>query len=250
MYLVHGQVGQQGQAVFHITVVHITPVLIKIVGRGLFGVQPQGALFGFAHFFALAIGQELAGHAVGRLLHLATNQLHATQHVGPLVVAAQFHNAIVILMQLPEVIGLHNHVVEFKEGQALFPTFFEAFSGEHAVYRKMHAYLSEQAYIVQVEQPISVVGNNGLALAKVDEAAHLLFEAGNIVLNELGSEHLAHFVLAAGVANHAGTAAQKHDGAMACLLHMAHHHQSNKVTHMQAVGSGVKANIESDFFFL
>ena len=70
------------------------------------------------------------------------------------------------------------------------------------------------------------------------------------MLNELRSEHFAHFVLAAGVANHAGAASQKYDGAMACLLHMAHHHQRNEVTYMQAVGSGVKTNIESDFFFL
>ena len=88
MYLVHGQVSQKCQAVFYVAVVHITPVLIKIVRRGLFGVKPQGTLFGFAHLFALAVGQKLAGHAVSRLLLLAANQLHAAQHVGPLVVAA------------------------------------------------------------------------------------------------------------------------------------------------------------------
>ena len=114
----------------------------------------------------------------------------------------------------------------------------------------MHAYLAQQVNIIQIQQPVSVVGNNSLALAEVDKAAHLLFEAGDIVSNELGGEHFSHFVLAAGVANHAGAAAQQHDGAMACLLHMAHHHQRNEVTYMQAVGSGVKTNIESDFFFL
>ena len=116
MYLVHRQIGQQCQAVFNIAVVNIAPVLVEIVGRGLFGIQPQGTLFGFAHFFAFAVGQKLAGHAVSGLLLLAANQLYAAQHIGPLVVAAQLHNAAIILMQLPEIVGLHNHIVELEEG--------------------------------------------------------------------------------------------------------------------------------------
>ena len=35
---------------------------------------------------------------------------------------------------------------------------------------------------------------------------------------------------------------------MSGTLHMAHNHQSNKMTYMQAVGCGVETNIKSDFF--
>ena len=68
--------------------------------------------------------------------------------------------------------------------------------------------------------------------------------------NEFRCEHFAHLVLAAGVADHAGAAAQKYDRTMACALHMAHHHQGDEVAYMQAVRGGVKTDIKGDFFLL
>ena len=248
MNLFHRHEGQQGHAVLHVAVVDIAPILVEFIRRGFFRIKPESALFGFAHLAAIAGGQKLAGHAEGRLLILTADQLNAAEHVGPLVVAAQLHHAAIIMMQLPEVVGLHNHVVELEEGQALFPAFFEAFSSQHTVNGEVHANLTQQLYIVKVKQPISIVGNDSLALAEVDETAHLLLEAGNVVRDEFRSQHLAHFVLAAGVANHAGAAAKQHDRTVTSSLHMAHHHQRDEVTNMQAVGGRVEANIEGNFF--
>jgi len=55
-----------------------------------------------------------------------------------------------VMVQLPEVVALHNHIVELKEGQAFFPTFFEAFRSQHTVNGKVYANLAQQLNIVQV----------------------------------------------------------------------------------------------------
>ena len=67
-----------------------------------------------------------------------------------MVVATQLHNAVMVMVQLPEVVALHNHIVEFKEGQAFFPTLFEAFRSQHTVNGKVYANLAQQLNIVQV----------------------------------------------------------------------------------------------------
>ncbi len=154
------------------------------------------------------------------------------------------------MMQFPEVVALHNHIVEFKKGQALFPTLFEAFCSKHTVNGKVYTNLAQQLNIVQIQQPVGVIGDNGFVFTEVNKTAHLLFEAGDVVRDKFRREHLAHFVLAAGVTDHTSAAAQKYDGTMACALHMAHHHQGDKVTYMQTIGGGVEAYIKSDFFLL
>ena len=68
------------------------------------------------------------------------------------------------------------------------------------------------------------------------------------MVDKFRRQHLAHIVLAAGVADHTGAAAQQCDGTMPRPLHMGHSHQSNKVTDMQTVRRRVKANIKRDLF--
>ena len=46
---------------------------------------------------------------------LSSDKLGAAKHVAPLVVSAEFKIAVVLLEHVVEVIGLHDHVVEFKE---------------------------------------------------------------------------------------------------------------------------------------
>ncbi len=113
----------------------------------------------------------------------------------------------------------------------------------------MHADLTQELDIVQVEQPVRVVGDDGFAVGKIDETADLLLEAFHIVLDEFRRQHLAHLVLAARVADHARAAAQKDDGTVAGPLHMGHHHEGDEVTHMETVRGRVEADIERDLLF-
>ena len=67
----------------------------------------------------LRVGQQRDVHRVRVLAELAADQFRTAEHVGPLVVAAELHGAAVVLEEVVEVVGLHDHVVEFKEGKSL-----------------------------------------------------------------------------------------------------------------------------------
>ena len=169
---------------------------------------------------------------------LAADQLGAAQHVAPLVVAAELHVAAVVLEHVVEVVALHDHVVEFEEGQSLLHPLLVALGPQHIVDREAGAHLPQQLDVVQLEQPVGVVQHDGLALAEVDEPLHLLFEAGGVVLDVLPRQHLAH-IGAAG-----GAAADQGDGLVAGHLQPLHQGQSHEVAGGQAVGGAVKADVK------
>ena len=164
-----------------------------------------------------------------------------------MIVAAKLQVAAIFLEQSVEVITLHDHVVELQERQALFHTLLIALGSEHTVHGKAGAHFPQYLQVVQIQQPVGVVHHQGLALAKIDKAAHLLFEAGAVVVNGLFGHHLAHIAAAAGVADHGGTAADQSDGLVAGHLQPLHQAQRHKVTHMQTVCGRVKANIKHGF---
>ena len=115
LYLIKGQEGQEPEAHHHIRIIHVTPVLIEIIGRGLFGIEPHGALRGLTHLLAFIIQEKSLGHGEAVVTGLSPYELGASQHVAPLVITSELHVHPVMLMQIPEIIGLHYHVVKFKE---------------------------------------------------------------------------------------------------------------------------------------
>ena len=181
---------------------------------------------------------------MGVLAQLATDQLGAAQHVAPLVVAAELHVAAVVLEQVVEVVGLHGHVVELQEAQALLHALLEALGPQHVVDGEAGTDVPDEVHIVQVQQPVGVVDHLGLALAEVDEPGHLLLEAVAVVLDSLLGHHGAHVGAAGGVADHGGAAADQSNGLVAGHLQPFHQAQGHEVAHVEGIGSGVKANIE------
>ncbi len=87
-HLIHRQERQKSQAFLHFHILHVSPVLIKLVGRGLLWVKPHSSLHSLAHLNALAGGQELKGQTISRLVLFSSNQLHAADDIGPLIIAA------------------------------------------------------------------------------------------------------------------------------------------------------------------
>ena len=242
--LLHGQEGQHADALQNVSILNIAPVLVELVGSGLVGIQPHSAGSSLAHLLALGVQEQGDGHGVGILAQLAADQLGAAQHVGPLVVAAELHVAAVLLVQVVEVVGLHDHVVELQEAQALLHALLVALGAQHVVDGEAGTDLAEHVDVVQIQQPVGVVDHHGLALTELDEPLHLLLEAGAVVLDGLLGHHGAHVGTAGGVADHGGAAADQGDGAVAGHLQTLHQAQSHEVTHMQRVSGGVKADIE------
>ena len=178
---------------------------------------------------------------------LFADQLRAAQHVGPLIIAAELHVAAIVLEQVVEIVALHDHVVELQEGEALFHALLVALGTQHVVHREAGAHISQQFHVIQLHQPLGIVQHQGLALAKVDEPAHLLFEAVAVVLNVLGGQHFAHISAAGRVTHHAGAAAQQRNGPVAAGLQALHQAKRHEMAHMKAVRRGVKANVEGGF---
>ena len=110
--LLERQECQHTDALEHIGIVNVAPVLVELKGRGLIRVEPDGALGGLAHLFALGIEQERNRHSVCIFAELTADELRAAEHVRPLVVAAELHIAAVVLEHIVEVVALHDHVVE------------------------------------------------------------------------------------------------------------------------------------------
>ena len=143
-----------------------------------------------------------------------------------------------------EVVALHDHVVELKEGQALLHALLVALGTQHVIHAEAGADLAQQLDVVQVQQPVGVVQHHSLAVTELDEALHLTLEALGVVVNVLLGQHLAHVGTAGGVANHRCAAADQGNRAVAGLLQALHEGQGHKMPGGQAVGSAVKADVE------
>ena len=211
VYLLKRQEGQHTDALEHVAVTDIAPVLIELIGAGLVRVEPHGVAGGLAHLVPLRVGKQGDGHGVGVLAELAAYEFRAAEHVAPLVVAAELHIAVIVLEQVVEVVALHYHVVELKEAESLLHALLVALGAEHVIDGEACADLTQEVYIVEVQQPVGVVYHDGLVLAELNKALHLALEALCIMLNVLAGEHFAHVCAAGGVAYHGGAAADKRD---------------------------------------
>ena len=143
-----------------------------------------------------------------------------------------------------EVVGLHDHVVEFQEGQSPLHALAVAVRPEHVIDGEARADFPQKLYVVEVQQPVGVVDHLRLALAKLDEALHLLLEALCVVVDVLLGEHFPHIGTAGGVADHGRAAADQGDGLVARHLQALHQGQRHEVSGGQAVGGAVKADVE------
>ena len=110
---------------------------------------------------------------MGVLAQLLAYQLRTAEHVAPLVVAAELHIAAIVLEQVVEVVALHYHVVELQEAQPLLHALLVALGAEHVVDGEAGADLTQEVYIVEIQQPVGVVYHDGLVLAELNKALHL-----------------------------------------------------------------------------
>ena len=182
---------------------------------------------------------------MGVLTQFFADQFRAGQHIAPLVVAAELHVAAVFFIQAQEVIGLHDHVVEFQEGKSLLHSLLIASGAEHIIDGEMNADITDEFNIIEVAEPVGIVDHQSLVGSEFNEAAHLLLEALAVVVDLLDRHHGPEILSSGRVSDHTGTAADECDRLVAGLLQTLHQKQGHKVTDMKRVGGRVKTNIES-----
>ena len=151
LYLLDRNECEHLQALDNISVANVSPVLIELVWRSFFRVEPYSALFCLAHFLALRVKKQSDSHCISVLAKLLSNKLSTAQHISPLIVTAELHITAVILEKSVEVVGLHYHVVEFKESKTPFHSLLVALECKHLVYREASANITKNVNIVKVK---------------------------------------------------------------------------------------------------
>ncbi len=242
--LLERQEREHSDALHNVGIVYVAPVLIEIVRRCLVGVEPNGVAGGLTHFLALRVCEKCDGHCMSILAELAADKLCASEHIGPLVIAAELHIAAVVLIEVVKVVALHDHIVELKEAESLLHALLVALGSEHVVDGEACADLAQKLNVVEVKKPVGVVDHHCLAFAEVDKALHLTLEAVCIVLNILTREHFSHVCSARGITYHSSAAAYESNGLVACHLQTLHKRKSHEMSRGEAVCGAVKADVE------
>src|SRR5690606_2069375 len=167
--------------------------------------------------------------------------------VPPLVRAAHLQGDAQPPVQLQEVDGLHQHVVELEEGHRLLalepqPDRVEA---QHAVDGEVRAVLAQELNVAVGGQPLVVVEHDrpGRAVAEVEELLEHRADRGDVRLDGFVGQLGPRGVLAGRVADLGGAAAHQYDRLVTRLLQPAQHHDLDQAADVQRRGGGVEADV-------
>ena len=153
----------------------------------------------------------------------AAAEIDAVDDIAPLVGAAHLQHAAVALVQLDEIVGLQDHVVEFEERQFLLAVEpqLHRIEGEHAVDREMPADVAQEIDVVERVQPVGIVGHDGVAagILECQELGEDGADALEIFVDISSVRMRAALVLAGRIADARGAAAHQRDRPVAGLLH-------------------------------
>ena len=112
-----GEVGENLDVTFCFLVAHVEPELIESIRRGAVAVEPDVALFSLTKLLAVCFGDEGASEGKGFIVstQFATNQLRTCGDVTPLVATTHLEFAVLLLVEVEEVVALEQLVGEFGE---------------------------------------------------------------------------------------------------------------------------------------
>ncbi len=181
-------------------------------------------------------------------------EVDAGDDVAPLVRAARLHPATVAPVQLHEIVGLQDHVIEFEKAQRLIAVEAQlhAVHRQHAIDRHVPADLAQERHIFQTVEPVGVVDHDriGRPAPERDEPLEHAEQALLVAFDLCGREQLAHLVLARRIADLRRAAAHHHDRLVARLLEPAKRHDLHQVADMETWSRAVESDIGRDAFLL
>ena len=243
----HGQFGEQPHEARHIGIFRIAPELPVIIRRNAIGIEPHGTLRRLAHLRPGCGGDQRCRQAKGfRLIH-APDQIGPHDNIAPLIGPAHLQHHTMATAQFQEVIGLKQHVVEFKEGQRLiaFQPLLHAFHRQHAIDAEMPPDITQEGNVQQLVQPFRVIEHDGIrrAITEGQEGIEYLTNTGLIGFDLRIRKQGPRFIPEGRIAHLCRAAAHQHHGAIAGALHQPQQHDLHQGPDMQAIGSRIKADI-------
>ena len=190
--------------------------------------------------------QKGEGHGLGLGAGHPADEVDAGQDVAPLVVAAHLESALAGPVKVQEIVGLQQLVVEFDEGQTLFHAHFIGLGGQHAIDAEVAADVAQEAHIVQLQEPVGVVEDQGSLAVEIQVAVELGLDRDAEAADGLLGEDRPHLGLSAGVADHGRARADEGDGPVPGPAQVGHGHDGDQAPGVQAGGRAVVADIEGD----
>ena len=171
------------------------------------------------------------------MIQNAAGQVDAVDDIAPLIRPTHLQRTAITAVQFKKVIGLKDHVIEFKEAQALFAiqTRLDRFKRQHAIDRKMPPNIAQKFQIIQPVQPFGIVQHQRACRAVIiaeitcENAAH----ARDIVINRRRIQKRAFIRSEGGITNLCGAAAHQCDRLMPRFLIPTQQHNVQQMTHMQ-----------------
>src|SRR5579859_5964977 len=154
------------------------------------------------------------------------------------------------LEQLEKVVALHDHVVEFEEGERLlaFQAHSHAVHGQHAIDGEVAADIAQEFDVFERTQPVVVVDHDGAGGAGIEaqKTRENLANTRDIGIDLLLAEQLPSLIAAGRVPDLGGAPAHQHDGAVPGLLQTAQQHDLHQAADVQTVGGGSEADVRGN----
>ena len=123
-------------------------------------------------------------------IHTA-DKVDAGDDIAPLVATTDLQVATLLAVQREEIIGLEQHVGELRVRDAVgLQAALDRVTVEHGVEREVLAHIAQESDDGHVGRPVGVVDHLGRVLTvEVDEAAQLLLDGLEVVLDGFFGEH-------------------------------------------------------------
>ena len=154
------------------------------------------------------------------------------------------------LVKLAEIVALQQGIGKLGIGNALVLTLQALLHGvalDHGVDREMLADVAQEIEAVHAAEPVMVIRHAGRVIAlEAEERGDLVADVVDPAGNHFGGVQLAFAGLEAGVADHAGGAADQGDRAVPGILEAFEDQHRHQVAQMQAVRRRIEAAIERD----
>jgi hypothetical protein len=107
------------------------------------------------------------------------------------------------------------------------------------------AHVAEKLEVSDLPHPVGVVHHVDALAGRLEHPANLPFHPGDVGGEFLHGEQVPLLAAAAGVADHAGGAADEGHRLVAGGRHAAEQHQRHEVPDVEAVGRGVEACVDA-----
>jgi hypothetical protein len=174
-----------------------------------------------------------------------SGEVDAVHDVAPLVGATHLEEAALAAVELEEVVGLEDHVVELEKRQRLLAVEarLHALEGEHAVDREVAADVAEELEIVEPVEPFGVVQHDRLPGRVVEVLGEDAADRRDVRRDLGGREQRALVGAERGIADLGRAAAHQRDRPVAGLLQPAQHHDVEQMADVERLGGGVVADV-------